>query len=138
MSLDKRDQRKCVPYLEVAAHGILEAGATLEVAVKGHLHFKDLADVAHRQRLLLVDGQSLSRANRVFDLPTIEFMSSESVVVLLREGHQINLLKYAHALDEDLENGLFGTLIKAVIAERNVDSRLESIIKSLLMLVTRC
>lgn len=117
--------------LKVAAHGVLETGAALQITVKRHLHLKDLADVVHRQRLPLVDSQSLGRADGVLDLATVELVPSESVVVLLREGHQVNLLENAHALNKDLEDGLLCALVEAVVAQRNVDSRLKSIIKRL-------
>lgn len=99
------------PHLEVAAHGILEAWPTLEVSVERHLHLEDLADVTHRQRFPLVDGQSLGGADGVFDLATVEFMPGQGIEVLLRERHQINLFEDANTLDEDLEDGLLCALV---------------------------
>lgn len=85
----------------------------------------------HGQRLTLIDCQCLSGADRILDLSAVEIVSSEDVQVFVCEGGCRNLLQDANALNEDFENSLLGFLVETVISESNVDSRLESIIKSL-------
>ena len=113
--------------LEIAPHGILVARAALEVALEVGLHIQHLLDVVHRERLALVDGQRLCRAHRVFDLPPVELVPRQCRVVLLGEGHQVDLLEHPHTLDEDLEDGPLGFLGEVVGAEGDVDAGLEGI-----------
>lgn len=108
--------------LEVTAHGILVASATLEVALKVGLHLEHLPDVAHGQRLALVHRQGLCRAHRVLDLPAIEVMSGQRRVVLLCERHEADLLEHPHPLNEDLEDGLASPVVQVVVPKRNVDT----------------
>ena len=87
--------------------------------------------MAHRERLALVDGQRLRRADRVLDLPPVELVPRQRRVVLLAEGHQVDLLEHPHALDKDLEDGPLGPVVEVVVPQRNVDAGLEGVIKGL-------
>ena len=117
--------------LEIPPHGILIARATLQVSIKPHLHLQDLADVAHSQRLSLVNSKCLSCPHSVLDLATVELVPSELIVIILSEGHEIDILQDTNALDENLEYGLLRLAVKVIVSESNMNSRLESIVEGL-------
>lgn len=87
----------------------------------------------HRQRLSLVDCERLRRPNSVLDLPAVKVVSCQIGVVLLREGHRVRLLEDADSLDEDLEDCPFGFQVQAVVPERYMNTRLESVVECLQM-----
>lgn len=85
----------------------------------------------HAERLLLVDGEGLRRADRVLDLPSVEIMLGEVGEVRLGEGHRGRALEDAHFLDEHLEDGLLGFGGELAVAEGDVNARLEGVIERL-------
>ncbi len=80
----------------------------------------------------LLTARGLGCADSVLDLATVEVVPSEDVVVFLGERHEIHLLQNADALYEDLEDGLLGPLIKAIISQSDMDPGLESVVKRLI------
>jgi hypothetical protein len=107
---------------KIAPHGVLVARAALQIPLKVGLHVENLPDVAHRERLGLIDRQGLRCADSVLDLPPVELVSCELIVVLLAEGHQVNLLENPYTLDEDLEDGLLGSVVEIVVPKGDVDA----------------
>jgi hypothetical protein len=121
----------CSSSLEIASHSILVSRTPLQIAIETHLHLENLSDVAHRQGLRLIDRERLGSADRVLDLPAVEFVACQDVEILLGERHEVDLLEDADALDEDLEYGLLGLLVETVVAEGYVDTRLEGVVEGL-------
>jgi hypothetical protein len=85
----------------------------------------------HAKRFSFIYGKSLCRPNRVLNLSSIEVMFRKGIVILLGKRHEVNILKHTDTLDEYFEDCLLGPLIKALVPKRNVDSRLESVVKGL-------
>lgn len=85
----------------------------------------------HAQGLFLVDSQGLRCTHGVLDLAPVQVMSRQAVIVLFLERHSRDTLKDAYALDEHLEDGLFGFGGELAIAERNVNPGLEGIVECL-------
>lgn len=115
----------------VTPHGVLVRLASLEVQVEAVLDVEDLPDVLHAERLALVDGQRLRGADRVLDLPAVEVVLREALVVVVAEGTEVDPFENADALDKDAEDGLLGPLREALVAQGDVDARLECVVKGL-------
>lgn len=128
-------QKQQISRSVVAAQGVLVASTALEVNIEAVLDIKHLTDVGHAQSFTSVNGQGLGRSDRVLDLSAIEVMLGEIIVVLLGEGHQVDLLHDANSLDEDLENLLLGLDSEALVPKSNVDSGLKSVVEGLSLLV---
>lgn len=58
-------------------------------------------------------------------------MASEDVEVFLGERHEINLFEHPNSLDEYLEDGLLGSVVKTVVAKGDMDTGLEGVVKRL-------
>lgn len=69
----------------------------------------------HTQGFAAIDGQSLSRADGVLDLPAIEVVSGQEVVLLVGEICNGGFLKGAHPLDEDLEDGFLRLRVEDIV-----------------------
>jgi hypothetical protein len=116
------EKRACQDSLEVAPHGLLVPSSPLQVPVEALQHVEHLANVLHAEGLAAIDRQGLRRADRVLDLPAVEVVLGKIRVVLLGEGHEVNLFEDSDTLDEYLENLLLGLLVERVVAEGNVNT----------------
>ena len=121
--------------LEITPHSLLVPNPPFQIPLKTNVHIQHLPDMPHPQRLPPIHRQRLRRAHRVFDLPPVQIMPRQVVVVLVRQlrdgGGGRGRLEEADALDEDAEDGALGAGVEGVVAEGDVDPRLERVVKSL-------
>lgn len=95
------------------------------------MHVKNLADMLHAQLLLLVQGKILSRANHILDLSPVELFLGKKSVLLFGKILNFHLSVRYDPVDKHFENRLLCLGVKCLVAQGNVNSGSERIVKSL-------
>lgn len=115
----------------IAPHRIRVASASLQILLERFSNVQYRDNVLDAKRFLLINSQSLGSADRVFDLPTIEVTSGESLIIIVTEFLNLDAFNSNHFVNEGFPDTLLGFVVEFAVAESDVDARLEGLIKGL-------
>jgi hypothetical protein len=115
----------------ITSHRILKATSSLQIPIKRKRNIQHPLNMLHRQRLLLINRQRLRGPDHILNLSPIQIMSCKTIIVFFFERHGSDALEDADALDEHLEDCLFGFGGELAVAEGDVDAGLEGVVEGL-------